>query len=89
MKTISLQIQNLKCEGCAATIINKLSDLLNVSNVAVDVENSSVTFDYTDELALFSAKETLKLNGYPQVGEANPFGTKAKSFISCVVGRMN
>lgn len=88
MKTISVQIQNLKCDGCATTIINKLSDLLNVSNVAVDVESSSVTFDYADELALLSAKETLKLNGYPQVGEANPFGTKAKSFISCAIGRM-
>jgi copper chaperone len=89
MKTISLQIQNVKCNGCATTITNKLSELINVSNVVVDVENGSVTFDYADELALFSAKETLKLNGYPQVGEANPFGTKAKSFVSCAIGRMS
>jgi copper chaperone len=89
MKTISLQIQNVKCNGCATTITNKLSELINVSNVVIDLENGSVTFDYTDELALFSAKETLKINGYPQVGEVNPFVTKAKSFVSCAIGRMS
>lgn len=89
MKTTSLQIQNVKCNGCANTIINKLSDLTNVSSVEVDVENGLVTFTYEDELALLNAKETLKLNGYPQVGEANPFGTKAKSFVSCAIGRMS
>ncbi len=87
--TTTLFIQNLKCNGCANTITTKLNDLANVSGVMVDVENDSVTFDYQDELALHNAKETLKANGYPEEGERNPLGTKAKSFVSCAIGRMN
>ena len=87
--TTTLYIQNLKCNGCANTITTKVSDLANVSGVMVDVENDSVTFDYQDDLALHEVKETLKSNGYPEEGERNPLGTKAKSFVSCAIGRMN
>ena len=87
--TTTLYIQNLKCSGCANTITTKLINLTNVSGVVVDVENDSVTFDYEDDFALHEVKETLKDNGYPEVGEKNPLGTKAKSFVSCAIGRMN
>jgi copper chaperone len=87
--TTTLYIQNLKCSGCANTITTKLINLDNVSGVVVDEENDSVTFDYEDDFALHEVKETLKDNGYPEVGEKNPFGTKAKSFVSCAIGRMN
>ena len=63
--------------------------MANVSGVMVDVEKDSVTFDYQDDSALHEVKETLKANGYPEGGEKNPFGTKAKSFVSCAIGRMN
>lgn len=87
--TTTLYIQNLKCSGCANTITTKLSNLANVSGIMVDVENDSVTFDYQDNLALHEVKETLKDNGYPEVGEKNPLVTKAKSFVSCAFGKMN
>ena len=87
--TTTLFIQNLKCNGCANTITTKLSDLANVSGVLVDVENDSVTFDYQDDLALHEVKETLKEKGYHELGEKNQLGTKAKSFVSCAIGRMN
>ena len=63
--------------------------MANVSGVLVDVENDSVTFDYQDDLALHEVKETLKEKGYPELGEKNQLGTKAKSFVSCAIGRMN
>ena len=85
----TLKVQNLKCGGCANTITNKLSSLPNVSDVKVDVEESLVSFKYLDELTFESVIETLKINGYPQEGDANSFGTKAKSFVSCAIGRMN
>lgn len=87
--TTTLYVQNLKCNGCANTITTKLSDLANVSGVMVDVENDSVTFDYQDDMALHEVKETLKANGYPEVGDKNSLGTKAKSFVSCAIGKMN
>lgn len=89
MRTISIVVQNLKCSGCASTIENKLNHLFNVYNVEIDVENSIVTFDYSDDLALLDAKETLKIIGYPEVGEHNSLGSKAKSFVSCAIGKMS
>ena len=41
-------IQNLKCNGCATTITNKLGNLQDVSDVKVNVENDSVSFTYED-----------------------------------------
>lgn len=87
MKT-TLRIQNLKCGGCGHTVTTKLSTLDNITNVAVDVENDTVSFDYTDENDLENAKRKLLSLGYPAVGEANPMTAKAKSFVSCAVGRM-
>lgn len=85
----TIKVQNLKCGGCANTITNKLSSLPNITNVKVDVEESLVSFEYVDELTFESVIETLKINGYPQDGDENSFGTKAKSFVSCAIGRMS
>jgi len=87
MKT-TIFIQNLKCGGCANTIKSKLNNLSNISDVKVSIDEDSVTFNYSDDLALASAKETLKINGYPEIGAENTLGTKAKSFVSCAVGRV-
>lgn len=88
MKT-TVQIQNLKCNGCASTIKNKLSELENIKDVTVDVENDSVTFNYDSDNTFEIAKQTLLQIGYPLVGEDNKLPTKAKSYVSCAIGRMN
>lgn len=88
MKT-TLEIQNLKCGGCAHTINTKLNDLENISDVEVDNKNCSVTFSYTTESTLSEAKTLLAKLGYPEVGDQNAITTKAKSFVSCAIGRMN
>ena len=88
MKT-TIKIQNLKCGGWQNTITNKLSALTNINDVKVNVEESEVSFEYVDELALQNAKETLKINGYPEDGEANSIVTKAKSYVSCAIGKMS
>ena len=41
----TILIQNLKCGGCANTITTKISTLENISNVIVNVEDSSVSFE--------------------------------------------
>lgn len=88
MKT-TLEIQNLKCGGCANTIVTKLSELENISAVTVNNSNYTVTFSYTNEEQLKTAKNLLTKLGYPEVGEKNALTTKAKSFVSCAIGRMN
>lgn len=88
MKT-TVRIQNLKCNGCASTIKNKLSELDNINEVSVDVENDAVTFEYDKEDTFETAKKELHKLGYPLVGEENKLQSKAKSYVSCAVGRMN
>jgi copper chaperone CopZ len=88
MKT-KVYIQNLKCGGCARTITKKLSELEDIGEVYVNVEESSVSFDYLDEMALHHAQEVLKFNGYPVVGNQNTLGDKAKSMVSCAIGKIH
>ena len=88
MKT-TVRIQNLKCNGCASTIKNKLSELDNINEVSVDVEKDAVTFKYDKEDTFETAKKELHKLGYPLVGEENKLQSKAKSYVSCAVGRMN
>ena len=88
MKT-TLEIQNLKCGGCAHTISTKLNDLNQISNIEVDTEKCLVTFSYTTESSLLEAKVLLAKLGYPEVGDKNAIATKAKSFVSCAIGRIN
>ena len=87
MKTI-VHIQNLKCSGCSNTITKKLNALDDVSEVSVEVEDNSVTFEYLDEHTLDVVKETLAEIGYPEDGERNNLTTKAKSYVSCAFGKM-
>ena len=86
MKT-DIQIENLKCGGCAATIKKGISSINGVNDVAVDVENSMVTID-SENANLVEIKEKLSKLGYPEVGDKNTVLHKAKSFVSCAVGRI-
>lgn len=88
MKSL-LVIQNLKCTGCASTISSKLTDFDFVHSVLVDVEASTVELIYEYESNLPQLQEALRKLGYPVLGEINSLSTKAKSFVSCAIGRMN
>uniref|UniRef100_UPI0040499DB1 heavy-metal-associated domain-containing protein n=1 Tax=Flavobacterium sp. TaxID=239 RepID=UPI0040499DB1 len=85
----TIYIQNLKCGGCANTIIKNISQIESISNAEVNVEESAVTFDAISENEVELVKNILKKIGYPEDGEANSLGSKAKSYISCAVGKMN
>lgn len=88
MKT-TIHIQNLKCGGCANTITKGISAIDTIENVAINVEESSVTFDYETDEKLNEVKEKLKSLGYPEDGEANSIASKAKSYVSCAIGKMS
>jgi copper chaperone len=84
-----LQIENLKCGGCATTITQSLSKLPGISNVAVDVDSASVTFEANDS-AFDTARTKLDQLGYPVAGSASGLHAAvatAKSYLSCAVGR--
>jgi copper chaperone len=85
----TFEIQNLKCHGCAHTITIKLSDLEGIKDVEVNHTASTVSFLYDNDTALTEAKILLYKLGYPIVGDKNALTTKAKSFVSCAVARIN
>jgi len=85
----TLKIQNLKCGGCANTILTRLENLDGITEVIVDNEKDTVSFAFIQELHLEEVKILLSKLGYPIVGDNNSFSKKAKSFVSCAVGRMN
>lgn len=85
----TLIIQNLKCGGCAKTIVTKLSGIHGIHNIDVLTDDSTVSFHYEDDRALSSARKALLSLGYPIEGEANSVLSKAKSFVSCATGRLS
>ncbi|TYB79152.1 heavy-metal-associated domain-containing protein [Bizionia myxarmorum] len=87
MKT-TLEIQNLKCGGCANTVTTKLASVAGIENVSVAVEANEVTFNYKTEENLLAAKQKLKSLGYPAADSTNSVVSKAKSLISCATGKM-
>ena len=88
MEATTLNIQNLKCHGCANTIVTQLSKLNGISDVTVDNEIDAVSFNYSSNTELELATKKLSDLGYPINGEANSLPKKAKSFVSCAVGRI-
>ncbi len=84
----TIKIQNLKCSGCAHTILTKLQNLPLIYSIHVNIDESEVSFEYENDENLASVKQTLMKIGYPEVGEANSIGTKAKSYVSCAIGKI-
>ena len=70
MKTESILIANLKCNGCATTIKTELLKLPGVSAVAVDKDKDEVTVTYED-IDRNVITEKLHQLGYPEATEEN------------------
>ena len=83
-----IEIENLKCGGCAATIKKGLLAIDGVTEIEIDIEKSIVSIASEKE-NLEEIKLKLSKLGYPEVGDANTIVHKAKSFVSCAVGRMD
>ena len=83
----SIEVQNLRCGGCANTITKKLNSINHLDNIDVDIEQSKISFNYTHDNDVTVAKNMLKSLGYPEVDEQNSLLDKGKSFVSCVTGK--
>ena len=88
MKT-TLEIQNLKCGGCAHTITTRLNELNKLDDIIVNPEADTVSFSYEDQETYNEVTTLLSKLGYPIKGNVNTITKKAKSFVSCAVGRIN
>ncbi len=86
---MKIVIDNLKCGGCANTITKKISEMKGVSDVSVSVENSEVSFTTSEDEIVEKVKQKLADLGYPESGTENTISHKAKSFVSCAVGKVS
>ncbi len=87
----SVQVENIKCGGCANTIRKKVVEIEGVSAAEVDVEQGVVTVE-ADEAVREAVVAALLKAGYPETGSAEGLASlkaKATSFVSCAVGRMD
>jgi copper chaperone len=86
---ISIEVENIKCNGCATSIRHKLAEDARVGDVAVDIEAGRVDIE-ADEDARADLIATLLHMGYPEKGSVEGLqaaASKAKSFVSCAIGR--
>jgi copper chaperone len=87
----TISVENIKCEGCASSIRSKLTDLDLATSVDVNVESGEVTVE-GDPAHRDTAVSALLTMGYPETGSVEGLkaaAAKAKSFVSCAVGRID
>jgi len=90
----TFEVANIRCGGCASTIRTAL-DMAGFKAVHVDLlcdpRKVTAEIDSPEELEQF--KTVLRDHGYPfvdeEVGFIDAASLKAKSFVSCAVGKLN
>ena len=80
------EVENIKCGGCVNSIKTALLKLEGVKTVEVDKDIDTIVLTGTIERDLVIKK--LNDLGYPEKGQ-NTMVKKAKSYVSCAVGRMS
>lgn len=89
MKTITLNIENLKCGGCENTVNKALEKLPNIKDITTNAASGEVTFSYKSEEDLQTVINRLNELGYPADPENNNIIKKAQSYVSCMIGRLS
>ena len=80
------EIQNMRCGGCANTITKALS--AEFEGVEVDVVSKKVTVEIKNEADISKGADILKKLGYPLSSQEGGMIDKAKSFVSCAIGKI-
>lgn len=87
MNIETIYVENIKCGGCMNTIKSKILSLTGVSDIKIDKELDQITVLVEGRQREEIIDELIFL-GYPEKGN-NTTLAKAKSFISCAIGRIN
>lgn len=86
-----IDVENISSSGCVNTISKRLKEIPGVGSISVNIEKGRVTVEAHEESrdVIISA---LHASGYPVKGSVKCIEAakeKAKSFISCAVGKMH
>jgi copper chaperone len=88
MDTLILEVENIKCGGCANGIKQRLQKVDASAEIDVDVTQGTVKITSDKQVDKEVYSDILKQMGYPEVGEGN-LVTTAKSYVSCMIGKMS
>ena len=92
LKTV--EVNNIRCSGCANTIRQAL-EKEGFTSIDIDLscEPRKVTVNIEDEASSAHFRTILRKLGYPfsdeEVGFSDSATLKAKSFVSCAVGKFS
>ena len=89
---ISINVENIRCGGCANTITKKLTAIEGINAVDVAIEDQIVTIDTDDGSMRNATVKALMAMGYPEQGSVEGLDAlkgKAKSVVSCAIGKMS
>lgn len=88
----TFEVKNVKCGGCANTLKTKLKEKFGVIEVDLEVHPRKITLDI-EESQVEELQKSLRGLGYPlstdELSTLENVGAKAKSFVSCAVGKMD
>jgi copper chaperone CopZ len=86
------EVENVKCGGCANTLKKALKDDFGEVEVDLEVMPRVITLDIEDD-KIDNLKLKLRSLGYPlcsdELSSMQNIGAKAKSFVSCAIGKMD
>jgi copper chaperone len=82
-----IEVENIKCGGCVNSIRKEILKQTGVLAVHVDEEHDSIQISGDDDMDREHIVARLIHLGYPPKGE-NGVLLKAKSYVSCAIGRM-
>jgi copper chaperone CopZ len=88
---MEITVDNIKCGGCAGSITKKLTSIFDTDKIDVNIEQGVISIDLDDSKKDELAKVLLDL-GYPEIDSVEGFDSvkaKAKSFVSCAIGKMD
>ena len=87
----SFEVFNVKCGGCASTLKSKLAKEFGEIEVNLNVLPRKITLDMENK-DVDKLSKALRELGYPLAAEEMSFmdntSAKAKSFVSCAIGKM-
>ncbi|MFA6741207.1 MAG: heavy metal transporter [Arcobacteraceae bacterium] len=88
----TLEVLNVKCGGCASTLIKSLKDEFGEVEVNLEVMPRQITLNVEDDKKEV-LKQKLRSLGYPlttdELSGLEKATTTAKSFVSCAIGKFN
>jgi copper chaperone len=88
---MEITVENIKCGGCVGSITKKLSAAFDTDKIDVNIEQGVISIDLDDSKRDELTKALLDL-GYPETDSVQGFDSakaKAKSFVSCAIGKMD